>query len=240
MRLTRASRRNSFLLAAFLLVLVACGNGDDGVSVASTSGTTGQTVTSGGDNATSTTVDEVTTTTAGGATTTTVVDTVPADAELEKLLLPVDAFGPGFEAADVSGSGFDPEYCPGQSFQVRPTAEASLNLQTTAKDEFSFVGENILRFDDAAAKRFIGELEALDAACRGSTDSGYIGVTLEPLPGLGDEAVRGVPTTTSDDGSIDLVVVRSGNLIILLIGIGPEPLVTDAVVAAAVSRVEGG
>jgi len=216
------------IATVLLLVLVGCGvTGDDLDEAGSTTSST----------STTTEPDESTTTTEPDPTTTTEGSTGEGnDPELEALLLTEDDFDVAVELDPDEDDAFEEELCDGQTFTVVPERQAATGFVTASEE--TVVAQAIAEFnfeDDASL--FIEELQRLNELCKAADDDDAIPATFEPVPDLGDEAIRAI----ADPGveGLELIVVRTGERVILLLNFGDEQLLTNPVIITAVDRATG-
>ena len=213
------------IATVLLLVLVGCGvTGDDLDEAGSTTSTT----------STTTEPDEsTTTTTEPGSTTTTEGGTGEGnDPELEALLLTEADFDVAVELDPDEDNAFEEELCDGQTFTVVPERQAATGFVTS---EETVVAQAIAEFDfEDDASLFIEELQSLNEQCKAADDDDAIPATFEPIPELGDEAIRAI----ADPGveGLELIVVRADERVILLLSFGDEQLLTNSVIIEAVDR----
>ena len=172
------------IAAVLLLVLVGCGvTGDDLDEAGSTTTSTTSTTTEPDES--TTTEPESTTTTEGGTG-------EGNDPELEALLLTEDDFGVAVELDPDEDDAFEEELCDGQTFTVVPARQA-VDRVRRPPDEETVVAQAIAEFtseDDASL--FIEELQTLNEVCKAADDDDAIPATFEPVPDLGDEAIRAI------------------------------------------------
>ena len=215
------------IATVLLLVLVGCGvTGDDLDEAGSTTSTT----------STTTEPDESTTTTEPESTTTTEGDTGEGnDPELEALLLTEADFEVAVELDPDEDDAFEEELCDGKTFTVVPERQAATGFVTS---EETVVAQAIAEFDfEDDASLFIEELQSLNEQCKAADDEDAIPATFEPVPDLGDEAIRAI----ADPGveGLELIVVRTGSRVVLLLNFGDEQLLTNPVIITAVDRATG-
>jgi hypothetical protein len=221
--------RTALVVTSLLLVAAGCGvtGGDDADSTTTT--TEASTTSTTADEST-TTEPESTTTTDGGSS----LD--ENDPELEALLLTAEDFDADVEVDDdEDDSGFEEEICDGQGYTVVPERQASVGFTTA--DLGTFVSQGIAEFgfeDDASL--FIEELQSLNQACLDAGDDDALPATFEPIPDLGDEAIRAVLLPDAAIEGLELIVVRADERVILLANLGEEQLLTNALIIEAVDR----
>ena len=217
------------IATVLLLVLVGCGvTGDDLDEAGSTTSTT-STTTEPDESTTTTTEPESTTTTEGGTG-------EGNDPELEALLLTEADFEVAVELDPDEDDAFEEELCDGQTFTVVPERQAATGFVTASEE--TVVAQAIAEFgfeDDASL--FIEELQSLNEQCKAADDDDAIPATFEPVPDLGDEAIRAI----ADPGveGLELIVVRTGTRVVLLLNFGDEQLLTNPVIITAVDRATG-
>ena len=216
------------IATVLLLVLVGCGvTGDDLETAGSTASST----------STTTEPDESTTTTEPESTTTTEGDTGEGnDPELEALLLTEADFDVAVELDPDEDNAFEEELCDGQTFTVVPERQAATGFVTASEE--TVVAQAIAEFDfEDDASLFIEELQSLNEQCKAADDEDAIPATFEPVPDLGDEAIRAI----ADPGveGLELIVVRTGSRVVLLLNFGDEQLLTNPVIITAVDRATG-
>ena len=216
------------IAAVLVLVLVGCGvTGDDLDEAGSTTTSTTSTTTEPEES--TTTEPESTTTTEGGTG-------EGNDPELEALLLTEADFEVAVELDPDEDDAFEEELCDGQSFTVVPARQAATGFVTASEE--TVVAQAIAEFtseDDASL--FIEELQTLNEVCKAADDDDAIPATFEPVPDLGDEAIRAI----ADPGveGLELIVVRTGARVILLLNFGDEQLLTNPLIITAVDRASG-
>jgi hypothetical protein len=213
------------IASVLLLVLAGCGVTGDELEAGST--TTSSTTTS------TTAPDESSTTTEPDSTTTTAGSTGTDDPELEALLLTEEDFETAVELDVDADNGFEQELCSGQSFTVAPVAQASTGFLTAGEGTVAAQAIAEFNFEDDASL-FLEELQSLNQLCKDADDEDAIPATFEPVPDLGDEAIRAI----ADPGveGLELIAVRADERVILLLSYGPEQLLTNPVIIAAVDR----
>ena len=117
-----------------------------------------------------------------------------------------------------------------------PARQAATGFVTASEE--TVVAQAIAEFDfEDDASLFIEELQSLNELCKATDDDDAIPATFEPVPDLGDEAIRAI----ADPGveGLELIVVRTGARVILLLNFGDEQLLTNPVIITAVDRATG-